>query len=192
MIQIRRVLLALSVLLVYLCVAANAFAAEEGASSGTATEIFKWINFAIVIGAVVWVFAKVTPPLFRTNAELISSSITKATAAKAEADRLLREAESKIANLEKEVAEIRALAAQESAAEVERIRAVTHSDIQKIGVAAKVEIEAAERAARNELKAMAAKLAVDGAESLLVKQLTPKAQESLVTAFMKSLEGRPN
>jgi len=35
-------------------------------------------------------------------------------------------------------------------------------------------------------------LAVDGAESLLAKQLTPQAQESLVAAFMKSLEGRPN
>ncbi len=35
-------------------------------------------------------------------------------------------------------------------------------------------------------------VAVDGAESLLVKQLTPRAQESLVAAFVKSLEGRPN
>jgi F0F1-type ATP synthase membrane subunit b/b' len=43
-----------------------------------------------------------------------------------------------------------------------------------------------------ELKALAAKLAVDGAESLLVKQLTPKAQELLVSEFVKSLEGRPN
>jgi F0F1-type ATP synthase membrane subunit b/b' len=43
-----------------------------------------------------------------------------------------------------------------------------------------------------ELKAMAAKLAVDGAESLLAKQLTAKAQETLISNFVKSLEGRPN
>jgi F0F1-type ATP synthase membrane subunit b/b' len=49
-----------------------------------------------------------------------------------------------------------------------------------------------ERAARLELKAIAAKLAVDGAETLLAKQLTPQTQESLVSAFVKSLEGRPN
>jgi F0F1-type ATP synthase membrane subunit b/b' len=75
---------------------------------------------------------------------------------------------------------------------VDRLRAATQSDAQKIAAAAKAEIEAAERAARLELKALAANLAVDGAESLLAKQLTPKAQESLISNFVKSLEGRPN
>jgi len=51
--------------------------------------------------------------------------------------------------------------------------------------------EAAERAARLELKTLAANLAVDGAETLLAKQLTPKAQESLISNFVKSLEGSP-
>jgi F-type H+-transporting ATPase subunit b len=97
-----------------------------------------------------------------------------------------------VANLQKEVAELRAFAARESAAEVERLRAATQSDALKIAAAAKAEIEAAERTARQELKALAATLAVNGAESLLAKQLTPKAQESLISSFVKSLEGRPN
>ena len=42
------------------------------------------------------------------------------------------------------------------------------------------------------LKALAANLAVDGAESLLAKQLNPQAQEALISSFVKSLEGRPN
>ena len=70
---------------------------------------------------------------------------------------------------------------------MERLRAATQSDAQKIATAAKAEIEAAERAARLELKALAANLAVDGAESLLAKQLTPKAQESLISNFVKRL-----
>jgi F-type H+-transporting ATPase subunit b len=181
-------------LCVTLLVVATAHAAEEAAnpSAARATEIFKWINFAIVAGLVLWVFGKVLPPKFRSNAEVISSAITKATAAKNEADRQLQEAETKLANLQKEVAELRAAAERESAAEVERIRKATQVEAQKIKVAAKAEIEAAERAARLELKALAAKLAVDGAESLLAKQVTPQAQESLVSAFVKSLEGRPN
>ena len=96
------------------------------------------------------------------------------------------------ANLQKEVAELRSFAERESAAEVERLRAAAQSDAQKIAAAAKAEIEAAERAARLELKALVANLAVDGAKSLLVKQLTPKGQESLISNFVKSLEGRPN
>ena len=135
---------------------------------------------------------KAVAPIFRSNADKISSAITKATAARSEADRQLHEAEAKLANLQKEVAELRAFAQREAAGEAERIRALTQSDAQKISLAAKAEIEAAERAARLELKAIAAKLAMDGAESLLAKQLTPQAQESLVSAFVKSLDGRPN
>jgi F-type H+-transporting ATPase subunit b len=190
----RSFFLAVSVLFVLFFAVVGANAAEEGGNAATerVTEIFKWINFAIVAGVIVWVFGKLLPPVFRKKAEAISSAIANATNAKAAADAQLREAETRLANLQKEVAELRVYAEKEAAAEVERLRAATQSDAQKIAAAAKSEIEAAERAARLELKALAANLAVDGAETLLVKQLTPKAQESLISNFVKSLEGRPN
>jgi F-type H+-transporting ATPase subunit b len=189
----RRILFFASLFLFLFCAALNARAAEEGgAARERATEIFKWINFAIVAGLIIWVFGKVLPPKFRSNANKISSAISNATATKAEGDRQLREAEMKLTNLQKEVAELRAFAEREGAGETERIRALAKSDAQKIFLAANAEIEAAERAARLELKAIAARLAVDGSESLLAKQLTPQAQESLVSAFVKSLDGRPN
>jgi len=190
----RSFFLAVNILFVLLFAVAGANAAEEGgnAANERATEIFKWINFAIVAGVIVWVFGKKLPPVFRKKAEAISSAIANAAKAKAAAEAQLREAETRLANLQKEVAELRALAEKEAAAEVERLRAATQSDAQKIAAAAKAEIEAAERAARLELKALAANLAVDGAEMILAKQLTPKAQESLISDFVKSLEGRPN
>jgi F-type H+-transporting ATPase subunit b len=175
---------------------AGAARAEEDTTSNARTqsaqEIFKWINFAIVAGAAVWLFGKVLPPKFRGNAEKINSAIAKATEAKAESDRLLREAEHKLANLEKEVAALQSEAQAQTRNEVERLRAATQGDEEKIAAAVIAEIAAAERAARLELKALAAKLAVDGAESLLAKQLTPKVQESLVSACVKTLETRPN
>ena len=185
---------AVSILFVLLLAVVGANAAEEGGNAATerATEIFKWINFAIVAGVIVWLFGKKLPPVFQKKAEAISSAIANATNAKAAADAQLREAETRLANLQKEVAELRAFAERESAAEVERLRAATLTDAQKIAAAAKAEIEAAERAARLQLKALAANLAVDGAETLLAKQLTPKAQESLISNFVQSLEGRPH
>jgi len=182
------------VVFVLLFAVTGAHAAGEGGNAAVerATEIFKWINFAIVAGVLVWVFGKLLPPVFRKKAEAISSAITNATNAKAAADAQLRDAETRLANLQKEVAELRAYAERESVAEVERLRAATRNDAQKIATAARAEIEAAERAARLELKALAANLAVDGAESLIAKQLTPQAQESLIINFVKSLEGRPN
>jgi F-type H+-transporting ATPase subunit b len=135
---------------------------------------------------------KKAPGFFGRRAEAISSAITKAGGAKAAAEAQLREAENKLANIQKEIAELRAVAERESAAETARIHALTQTDAQKIAAAANAEIEAAERAGRLELKALAAQLAVEGAESLLVQLLTPKAQESLISNFVKSLEGRPN
>jgi F-type H+-transporting ATPase subunit b len=174
--------------------AVRAFGAEEtGESSGHSTEmIFKWIHFAILAGLVYWVFGKLLPPVFRRNADNISSAITKATAAKVEAERKLQEAVAKMGNLEREIAEFRAQAQRDAAAEVERLRAATVLDVEKIRAAAKAEIEAAERAARVELKELAAKLAVDGAETLVAKQMTPAVQEAMISSFVQSLQGRPN
>ncbi len=192
--MIRRLPICAAVLFAVLFAVLTVHAAEEGgnAAQERANEIFKWINFVLVAGGLIWLFGKVLPPKFRGNADAIRSAITKATAAKAEADRQLREAREKLANLEQEVAQFRAAAQREAEAEGQRIRNVTQADAQKIGLAATAEIEAAERAARLELKAIAANLAVDGAESLLAKQLTPQGQEALVSAFVKGLAGRPN
>jgi F-type H+-transporting ATPase subunit b len=192
--QAGRMLVFSSLVVFFLCIALSAHAAEEGGSAATehANELFKWINFAIVAAALIWLFAKKLPAWFRGNADTISSAITKATAAKEEAEQQVREAETKLANLKQEIASLQATAKKEGAEEGERIRALAQSDAKKVGIAAQAEIEAAERAARMELKALAASLAVDGAESLLAKQLTPAAQESLMDSFVKSLEGRPN
>ena len=174
--------------------AAATFAAEEGGSPAEKSigMVFKWIHFAIVAGLVYWVFGKLLPPMFRRNADNISSAITKATAAKVQAERKLQEAVAKMGNLEREIAEFRAQAQRDAAAEVERLRAATGLDAEKIRAAAKAEIEAAERAARVELKELAAKLAVDGAESLVAKQMTPAVQEAMISSFVQSLQGRPN
>jgi F-type H+-transporting ATPase subunit b len=174
--------------------AAATFAAEEGGSptKHSAEMTFKWIHFAILAGLLYWIFGKLLPPVFRRNADNISSAITKATAAKVEAERKLQEAATKMGSLEREIAEFRVQAQRDAAAEVERLRAATVLDVEKIRAAAKAEIEAAERAARVELKELAARLAVDSAESLVAKQMTPAVQEATISSFVQSLQGRPN
>lgn len=185
--------LAAAALVAMLLVVVNAQAEEAAnASQQSAENLFKWINFAIVAGVIIWICVKSGPAFFRRRADVIASAIETSTAAKNRADEQLREAEAKLQNLEKEVAELRAAAERESTAEGERIRDLTRSDEQKIDAAANAEVDATERAARLELKALAANLAVDGAESLLASQLTPAAQESLINNFVKTLDRRPN
>ena len=191
---LRKVYYSLFVCALGLFSAGPAFGAEEGGGSAehSSEMIFKWIHFAILAGLVYWVFGKLLPPVFRRNADNISSAITKATAAKVEAERKLQEAVTKMGSLEREIAEFRVQAQRDAAAEVERLRAATVIDVEKIRAAAKAEIDAAERAARVELKGLAARLAVDGAESLVAKQMTPAVQEAMISSFVQSLQGRPN
>ncbi len=171
--------------------------AARAAEAGNPAEqplgiIFKWIHFVILAGLLYWVFGKLLPPTFRKKSELIGSAIEKATAVKAEADRQLKEAAVKLTSLEQEVAAFRAMAQKEAVAEVERLRNATRSDAEKIAAAGKAEIAAAERAARLELKELAARLAVDRAESLVSQQMTPAVQDALIDNFVQSLQGRPN
>jgi F-type H+-transporting ATPase subunit b len=176
-----------------LFLAAAALAVGEGGTHpAEPTELFRWINFAIVAGALIWALVKILPPKFRLNAENINSAITKAQAVKTEADRKLKEVEQRLAKLEEEVQVIREEARKDAAAEAGRIRALAKSDLEKVAIAAKAEIEAAERAARLELKAIAAKLAVDRAELLVAQRLTPQTQDALIAGFVKSLNGSRN
>lgn len=168
-------------------------AAESGSSAEQNTGVaFKWVHFLILAAALVYIVRRYGRPHFRSQADSISAAISKAAAAKAEAERRLRESEAKLSTLEKEMAQFRKLAQQEAAAELQRLRAMTQVDADKIGIAAKAEIEAAERAARVELKALAAKLAVERAEALVSKELTPAVQEAMLNHFVQSLQGRPN
>jgi len=166
--------------------------AQEPTNQQGGTINFKWIHFVVVAAAFYWVFWKLLPPRFHAKADSISSAIAKAAAAKAEAERQLAEATAKLTSLEQEVAQFRAEAQKDVAAELERLRGMIKVDVDKIAVAARAEIAAAERAARVELKVLAAKLAMDRAESLVSKEMTPTLQQSMLNQFVESLQGRPN
>jgi len=172
---------------------ALAFSAEgENSGQGMLQGDFKWVHFVIVAALFIWVFGKLLPPWFKSNADVIAAAINKAKAAKADAEAKLKEATAKLARLEQEVAEFRTSAERDAAAEVERLKAAMLSDAEKIATAARAEIDAAERAARSELKVLTAKLAIEGAEQRVSQRMTPAIQESMVGRFVQSLLGRSN
>lgn len=148
---------------------------------------FRWAHFLLIFGGAGYLIAKKAPPYFRGRTEAIVASIAESARLKAEAERRRREAEQKLERLDQELAELRAAAQRDAAAEAERIRAATRDEAQKIERAAQAEIDAAERAARMELKAMAARLAVERAEALLRRQLTPQTEAALLRSFVDNL-----
>ncbi len=143
------------------------------------------INFAL-LALFFWVLLKAKlPQAFRDRKAGIKNSIKEAQAARADATRRLTEIEARLGKLDREVAEIRASAEKESAAEEERIRQAAEQDKLKVVQAAEAEIAAIARNARRELKGYAASLAVDqAARRIRVDDLTDRA---LVREFVDQL-----
>ncbi|MFZ0640919.1 MAG: ATP synthase F0 subunit B [Candidatus Acidiferrales bacterium] len=162
------------------------------AADTTTGWIYRWINFLIFVGALVWVFAKKTPAYFRGRRKAIADAIAESARAREEAERQERAAEQKMASLDSEVADLRAHAKQESGAEAQRIRALAQEEAKRIDQAGQMEIRAAERAAQAELKTIAARLAIDRAEALLVDQVNSQAESNLFRGFVAALQGASN
>ena len=176
-------------LLIFLLTALPALAAEaeENQGASTAGLIFRWLNFILVFGGIGYLIAKHGGAFFRANAKAIAASITEATAAKAEADRELREVETKIARFDQEVADLREAARRDSAAEAERLRASGRAEIEKISQAARGELAAAERAAQQELRAIAASMAVERAGALVSSRMNREIGARIFHSFLGEL-----
>ncbi len=172
---------------------APAFAQDSG---GDITEsptgsVFRWINFTIVFALIAWGL-KSAVPHFRKQSEEISRKIAEGARAREAADLQRQAAQTKLAGIGTEIAQIRADAKRSGEAEAQRLRTQARAEAELIAKAAQAEIEAARRAARLELKSLAGRLAIERAESLLQQQITPTAQAALFEAFVSDLQRSPN
>jgi F-type H+-transporting ATPase subunit b len=180
--------------LLFFLVAIPALAQEGGeAPADTPTGwTFRWLNFAIVFGAIAYFAVKQGGPYFRTHAEEISRKIEEGTRAREAAEKQKKEMEAKLANLPKEIEQMRAEGKRDAEAEAQRLRAMAREEAHKIERTALAEIAAADRAARLELKALAARMAVERAEALLRQELTPASEQKLFHTFVVDLERSVN
>ena len=149
------------------------------------------LNFAIVAGLIAWFAKKNLPGMFRKRTASIQKSLEEARRASEDANRRLSEIETRLGRLDDEINEMRAASEKEAAAEEGRIKAATAEDARRIAESAGKEIEAVAKAARRELTAYAAELAV----TLASKQIrvdTPTDQ-ALVRRFGQQLstDGAP-
>jgi F-type H+-transporting ATPase subunit b len=164
---------------------------QEAADSTTGW-IYRWLNFLIFLGIIVYFFRKKLPPFFRRRRDEISAAIAESTRAREEAESQQREAEAKFAKLDGEIAELRERSKIEIAAEIERIRALAKEEAKRIEQAAQLEIVAAVHTAQMELKALAARLAIEQAEALLRQRMTPESDAALFGGFVAQLEESVN
>ncbi len=187
----RLAFLAISFVLLALPTMAAEEAAAPAPENSPAGWIFRWINFAIVAIGIIYLFAKAAPG-FRSHTEEISQKIAEGARAREAAEKQRREVQAKLAGIDAEVENLRVEAKKSMDAEAVRLKALARREAEIIEQAAQAEIVAAQRAGALELKALAARLAIERAEAVLSKQITPEAQAALFNTFVLELERSAN
>jgi F-type H+-transporting ATPase subunit b len=144
-------------------------------------------NFVLVTAVILWAGRKYLPAIFSARTAAIQKAIEEAQRASEEARRKLAEIESRLLKLDVEIARMRDAAEKDAAAEEARIQAAAREDARKMVEAAQQEIAAAAKAARRELTAFAADLAVGLAQKQI--HVDAATDQALVRSFAGELGG---
>jgi F-type H+-transporting ATPase subunit b len=142
-------------------------------------------NFAVIAVVLIWAGRKYLPGMFRDRTAAIQKAMQEAQKASEEARHKLAEIEARLQKLDVEIGMMRDAAEKEGMAEEARIQAAAQEDARKIVVSAEQEISAAAKAARRQLTAYAADLAVGLAQKQI--HIDPATDQRLVRNFAGEL-----
>jgi len=145
------------------------------------------LNFVVIAAVIVWAGRKFLPGIFRDRTAAIQKAMQEAQKASEAARRKLAEIESRLQKLDVEIGMMRDAAEKEGAAEEARIKAAAEEDAKKIIASAAQEISAAAKAARRQLTAHAADLAVGLAQKQI--HVDAATDQALVRNFADELGG---
>lgn len=165
-------------------------ASTEKTEQGDPWIWWKWANFAILAFGLGYLIRKHVPPIFRKQSDEIQSALAEAAKIKHEAALYAASVEQRLANLQREIENLRETAHADMAAESERIRIATEHHVRRIREQSVQEIELMTRGAKAEIRKYAAELAIGLAEQRIRTRMNPATQENLVSGFLHDLHQR--
>jgi F-type H+-transporting ATPase subunit b len=149
--------------------------------------IWQLLNFLILAGGLGYLAVKQGGPLLAARSKEIADGLAAGEKAKTEADARAAQVQAKLANLEKDIAGLRAEAKDEREREADRIRRETQAEIARIRTQAENEIESAGKQARVEVQRAAARMAIELAEARVRARMSPEIQALLIHGFVTDL-----
>jgi F-type H+-transporting ATPase subunit b len=175
-------------------IATTAFASEAAHGAEEYTFMADWlpllVNFAIIVGLLVYFLRKPVRDMFRNRTETIAKAIEeskvareRAVAALAETERKMREMEAETRSL---IAEAQARGEKDRQALVEEGKKIARDIQEQIKTGTDIEVQKA----KAELAAEAAVLAVDLAEGKIKSAITKQDHERIVKDYISSVGGR--
>ena len=162
--------------------------AQESEKAGESLAVWRWANFALLALGLGYLIAKALPPLLQSRNEEIQRGIAEARKIRQDAEQRAAAVEAKTRALGADIERLKSESKAEMQQEAERIRQETAAQIARLQQKADDEIEASGKAARRELRAYAAKLALDLAEQRVRNRVDAGAGDALTVSFIRDLQ----
>lgn len=144
------------------------------------------LNFAIYVAGLVFILKGPLSAIFRTRREELETALAKSEHDRAEGEAQLKELAAKMAGLEGELAGILSKAEADAEVEKQRVLESARTEARQILAQAQAEIGLQKRQAEQELRALVADLAVEGAAKRLEARLAgPEANQALDRAIQQ-------
>jgi F-type H+-transporting ATPase subunit b len=160
---------------------------EGGGGSHEPSPIYRWINFAILVGGLTYILRKPLAQFFGERTDSIRKSLEEGRSALAAAEEKLHAVEQKLQGFEQEMAAFRAAALKEMEEEHARMHRTTEQEAEKMMESVRVQMDVAGRQARLELRLFTAEQAVTLAEKVVVGRMDDSRQKRLVSQFVEKL-----
>jgi F-type H+-transporting ATPase subunit b len=170
--------------------AARAPESEGEGKKETRELVYKFINLALLVGALGYFLRKPLAEFFAGRSALIRKGLEEGRRALEESQAQLKAVEEKLLHLEEEIAAFKASAEREMEAERQRLKLAAAEDAEKILQAARAQTEVALRAAKLELKNYLAEQAVKSAGGIIRQQLDEAGRKRLVSEFLAEVKSR--
>lgn len=163
--------------------------AEGGGLPVALSDVARVVNLFLFVLLMYFLLRKHISAAFRARQEGIRRDLMRAQEERDAALAKLEEVEGRLANLDAEVAAIRAQTEREAREESARIARSTEEDIRKLREQSRREIESAGKTARAELRAYAAEQSVRLAEDIIRREMRPEDDARLVKEYVEELGG---
>jgi F-type H+-transporting ATPase subunit b len=144
------------------------------------TGFAKLVNLAIFLTVLYLLLRKPMREFFRKRLASVREALDRAAREKKEATAKMSELDARLNRLDADLREIGAQSDREAAAERARMDVEAKKDVEKIREIAAREVEAAKQVALADLRAFAATTAVDLAEQMIRREMTPADDAKLV------------
>ena len=174
--------------------ASTAFASSGGHAEEHYTFVADWlpllVNFAIIVGLLVYFLRKPVRDMFRSRTETIAKAMEESKDARERAVAALADMERKTREMETEtralIAEAQARGEKDRQALVEEGKKIARDIQEQVKTGTDIEVQKA----KTELAAEAALLAVDLAEGKIKSTITKQDHERIVKEYISSVGGR--